>query len=529
MPITIPSSPRGVLFALLACIVMLALGIRLYGIGFGAPFVYHPDEPSIAGNAIRMVATGDLHPHYFKKPSLLIYINAVVVHLVHSVTNTPLPEDFSEGVKTVTRNPVFFPYYYWGRVTTALLGVLSIPLVYVIGRRLHTPAAGLWAAFFLCIAPLHVSHSKFAQVDVPVTFMCLLSVLFTVRALQENKLKDWTLAGLFAGLAASTKYPQGLIVLPCLLALLFHPSRDKRWSRTFWLGSAGIGAISLIGFLMGTPYAALDFFEFIEKGLAYEWKHYSTGHDGAEGKATWWWYLRSLFHKSLGPPVVAAALLGLGYALVRSTRQTLIVLSFPLIYFIFVSSFPVRFSRQMTPILPFAAIWAGVACDAFSRWLTERPSWMQEGTRITFRRFVAVPLLAVLIGFFPLYQAAKSSYRRTLPDTRTAAFEWVRDNIRGGTIAREWYAPDVEYLPDLRTIQVKSLIRRDFEDYRSEGVTYLIASSSMYRRYFRDPSKYGKQIEKYEEIFELPLVIEFQSSKTVRGPHIRIYRLPEPH
>ena len=527
MPITVPSSPRAIQLALLACIVMLALGIRLYGIGFGAPFVYHPDEPKIVGNAIRMVATGDLHPHYFKKPSLLIYINAVVVHLVHFVTDTSLPEDFSKGVKAATRDPVFFPYYYWGRVTTALLGVLSIPLVYAIGRRLHTPAVGLWAAVFLCIAPLHVSHSHYAQVDVPVTFMCLLSVLFTLRAFQENKLKDWTLAGLFAGLAASTKYPQGLIVLPCILALLFHPSREKRWSWTFWLGSAGIGAISLVGFVIGTPYAALDFFEFFEKGLAYEWKHYSTGHDGAEGKANWWWYLRRLFHDGLGPPIATVALIGLGYSLVRFSRQTLVFLCFPLVYFIVVSSFPVRFSRQMMPILPFVAIWAGAACDAFSRWLTERPSWMQEGTRVALRRFVAVPLLAVLIGIFPLFQAAKSSYQKTLPDTRTVAFEWVRDNIRGETIAREWYAPDVEYLPDLRTIRIRSLIRRHLDDYRSKGVDYLIASSEMYRRYFRAPKKYGKQIEKYEEIFALPLIIEFQGSKTVRGPHIRIYRLTE--
>ena len=505
---------------------MLALGIRLYGIGFGAPFVYHADEPSIVGNAIRMVATGDLHPHYFKKPSLLIYVNAVVVHLVHSLTDTPLPEDFSEGVRTVARSPVFFPYYYWGRVTTALLGVLSILLVYVIGRRLHTPTAGLWAAFFLCISPLHARHSHFAQVDVPVTFMCLLSLLFTIRAFRESKLKDWTLAGLFAGLAASTKYPQGLIVLPCVLALLFHPSRDKRWSRSFWLGSAGIGAISLVGFVMGTPYAALDFFEFFEKGLAHEWNHYSTGHDGAEGKANWWWYLQRLFHIGLGPPVAAVALIGLGYSLIRPSHQTLIVLSFPLAYFLFVSSFPVRFSRQMMPVLPFAAIWAGAACDAFIRWLTVRSSQRQKGMRTTFRRFMAAPI-AVLIGIFPLHQTIEFGHRRTLPDTRTAAFHWVRDNIRGESIVHEWGTPDVEYLPNLRTTKVKNLIRRNLDDYRSEGVAYLIASSGMYRRYFRDPEKYGEQIEKYETIFRLPLVAEFMDSETVRGPHIQVFRLAE--
>lgn len=529
MPITSPYSPRAVLFALLGCVVLLALGIRLYGIGFAAPFVYHPDEPSIVGTAIRMVATGDLHPHYFRKPSLLIYINAVVVYLVHSITDTPLPDDFSEGVRTATRNPVFFPYYYWGRVTTALLGVLSILLVYAIGRRLHTPIAGFWAAFVLCVTPLHVSHSHFAQVDVPVTFMCLLSVLFTVRAFQEDELKDWTLAGLFAGLAASTKYPQGLVVLPCLLALLFHPSREKRWSWTFWLGSVGIGVISFIGFVIGTPYAALDFFDFFEKGLAYEWKHYSSGHIGAEGKANWQWYLWSLFDKNLGPTIAVAALIGFGFSVARPNHQTLIVVSFPLVYFLFVSSFPVRFSRQMMPVLPFVAIWAGAACDAFIRWLTERTSQMQEGTRRPFRRLTAASLLAVLIGGLPLYQSVKSNHRRTLPDTRTEAFHWVRHNIRGETIAHEEYTPYVEYLPNLRTIRVARLIERELGDFRSQGVAYLIASSQMYSRFFRDPENYGEVIKKYEEIFALPLVVEFRKSKKKRGPHIRIHRVTEPH
>ena len=61
-----------------------------------------------------------------------------------------------------------------------------------------------------------------------------------------------------------------------------------------------------------------------------------------------------------------------------------------------------------------------------------------------------------------------------------------------------------------------------------KGSAYLIASSLMYGRYFREPQKYGEQIEKYEAIFRLPLVTEFKKSKTSRGPHIRIYRLVEP-
>lgn len=227
--------------ALLALVCVLAFGLRTYGLGWGQPFVYHPDERSMVGRAMNMVSTGDLHPHYFLKPSLFIYTQALVVSLLARVSQAPVREVRPPGTAPWEPPRSAFPYYWWGRLVAALLGSGSIWIVYHIGKRLYSDSVGLWAAFFLCLSRLHVRDSHYAQVDVPVTFVCLLTFLFTVRAFQEGKPRDWVLASLFAGLSASTKYPAGLIVLPCVVALLLC---QRRLSRTFSdLGEAGSRSI----------------------------------------------------------------------------------------------------------------------------------------------------------------------------------------------------------------------------------------------------------------------------------------------
>jgi hypothetical protein len=62
-------------------LIALGLGLRVWGISFGLPYLYHPDEPVGAGVAINMVRTGDLNPHSFGYGSLFFYLNALAYGL----------------------------------------------------------------------------------------------------------------------------------------------------------------------------------------------------------------------------------------------------------------------------------------------------------------------------------------------------------------------------------------------------------------------------------------------------------------
>jgi len=69
----IPRSRLG-LWALLA----LAAAVRFYGLRFGMPHVEaRPDEVVIAGIGKELLR-GDLNPHFFRYPTLFMYVLAVI-------------------------------------------------------------------------------------------------------------------------------------------------------------------------------------------------------------------------------------------------------------------------------------------------------------------------------------------------------------------------------------------------------------------------------------------------------------------
>jgi hypothetical protein len=60
------------LAALLACCAV-AVALHAVGIGWGLPFLYHPDEPTNFSIAQRMLKQLDPNAHFFHYPSLFFY------------------------------------------------------------------------------------------------------------------------------------------------------------------------------------------------------------------------------------------------------------------------------------------------------------------------------------------------------------------------------------------------------------------------------------------------------------------------
>src|SRR5215813_7383833 len=73
---------------LLAAILVIALALRVWALDFGLPYLYHPDEPNKIEIAQNILKTGDLNPHYFRKPTLLIYANALLYIPYYAITKS---------------------------------------------------------------------------------------------------------------------------------------------------------------------------------------------------------------------------------------------------------------------------------------------------------------------------------------------------------------------------------------------------------------------------------------------------------
>ena len=155
-----------------------ALALRLYGLRYGLPAVYNPDEVAIMSRSLAF-GKWDFNPHNFLYPSFYFYalfawegLTAAAAVLTRSVAS------FGAFQREFFVDPT--RVFVAGRVLTALLGAATVVATGVLGARLTTLggwAAGVFAALILAVAPLHVLNSHYVKHDVPVTLLIVLAYL----------------------------------------------------------------------------------------------------------------------------------------------------------------------------------------------------------------------------------------------------------------------------------------------------------------------------------------------------------------
>ena len=166
-----------------------------------------------------------------------------------------------------------------------------------------------------------------------------------------------------------------------------------------------------------------------------EGAHYRGGHFGSEGSspafnATWLW--RSF---GLALPLAACALLTRS-ADVR--RAALVLLSFIISYYVFLSAFPVRFARNLLPVSGTIAAAAAIGLIVCAERLVELgppAAWVG-----------CLAVLAVATLAVPVTGAA-AAIRSTDEDPWTDVNTWLDDHVpAGSTIATEAFTPYVDNL-----------------------------------------------------------------------------------
>lgn len=119
------------------------------------------------------------------------------------------------------------------RLPFILLGALSSWLIYALGARLFSPAAGLWSAVIFNLAPVFgLAHGGLIFPDGPLIAATLAMALVVARIVfvprDGEQLGLWALAGLLGGLALLSKYHGALLILG--VGLFLVTTRDgRRW------------------------------------------------------------------------------------------------------------------------------------------------------------------------------------------------------------------------------------------------------------------------------------------------------------
>jgi len=539
---TVSSSPGISYRTWLVIIILVAIAIRLWGLDWGLPQVYHPDEPLPVTTAIYSVATNDWNPHAFHWPSLQTYILDFEYKLWYwygiftdswSMGNEDVPP--ADGfIAYSMRAPAGF--YYIGRLTTLLFGAGIIWLVYILAARFMKREHALFAAALAAFHPILARHSRFVTPDIPAEFFFLACLYFTDRLFTalnhhssdvDNKpandpVKWGILASIMVGLGTGTKYPVAILVVPIAAVVLFTPSTLRTLSR-IKLAFRFVVA-SIITFFLTTPFAIIDWRTFLHDILTIGW-HVRTGHIGMEAEGGIWLASLSTLINDCSWTWTIAAIVGACLFFSRFKR------TWPmLIAFIFVlgglAPLDVYSDRYLVPVIPFLILgiaWLlDVVTDSARTWIKMTvplaltltaciDAFFTLGSHYIIALLIKyLGLLAALLGSLTLASRVirkinvagtlltiifigstagygtsvlvTDAYRLNLPDTREFALLWIKENIPPqSVIVKEQGGPDVFFisLDDPEPADFEPLLPDPW--YYGREVSPLFARGGLYR------------------------------------------------
>jgi len=132
----------------------------------------------------------------------------------------------------------YFQYYFteiFGatlgnlRAVSVIIGTVTIPAIYLLGRWAFNRRIGLLAAFLLAFYLPHVHFSRFARYDILDPFLGLMTISLLWRGLQTDSRRMLALGGVFLGMT-SYFYEAGRLLYPALIIvwLLIYPFISNR-------------------------------------------------------------------------------------------------------------------------------------------------------------------------------------------------------------------------------------------------------------------------------------------------------------
>ncbi len=558
--------------AALAAILVAALGLRLYGLGWDTGFDWtpHPDERAILSKTVQLsFPLDDLgalldaerstwNPRWFPYGSMPLYALAVVRSIASTLTGAEL-HDLRLMARTIS----------------ALADVGTVVMVFVLGARVYSRPVGLLASALTALAVLHVQLSHFFAVDTLAALFSVAAVFFLYRVARHGLPRDSLLAGVFIGLGLATKVSLFPIVAAFGVAHLLHlvgalegaypgsRSFSLRWSAT--LRGVAVGAVAAVAvFVLTQPYALLDWHRFLsdvteQSEMVRRIRDYPYTRQYVDS-TPYLYHARQLTAWGLGWPLGVVAIAGLAYTAVRgmrlahglaylaagwaapaamlllwdgilaiaaasaialaallatlavrsaSSRVDVLLLSWVVPYLLITGAFEVKFLRYLLPVTPFLLLFG-------SRMLWDL--WRRAGEwRGRAPRLLAAGAIAAVVATTALYALAYILGVYGQPLTSVRASQWVRDNApKGSVLLKEHWE---EGLPGLGGYTIRELEmynpdgpgkQRHVAERLAEADYLVVYSNRLYGTISRLPDRYPLGREFYRLLFDGQLGYEIR-------------------
>lgn len=520
-------------------IILIIIGaiLRANGLGFGLPLRLHTDEVAIVEKAAAVAASGDLDPRIYNRPShVSIYLNAFF-YKSFSAVRCLLFHD-CEGIRTqFSKNPT--PYVYLSRIITACLGSLMILSMFLLGKEVGGRKVGLLSSAFTAFFPSFIRHSHYVTPDIPLTFFISMVALFTCKYMKSRKLVFLILGCLFSGLATAEKYPGILSMTMIFLGVVFSHRRKKE-------DILKLLPLSVVAFLsslfIAAPFIFLNY-KGVLKALAEEKASYHLGASGLGWGGNLLYYIGTLLDNT-GILLGLFFLLGLVLFIIKFKTYTrvkhyLTVSLFGFVYWALISKLAIHWERWAVPMYIVPIIIASVGVEWISTFLKKKKIGLS---------FVLTIFLAIMLSSL-FFRGIMQSLSFNWKDTRVVSKHWISLNLPAyAKIVADAYSP-------LKPGCCGSVAVKSLEQYKKEGIEYVLVSSFIYQRILAEKERYQDEVIFYTRVFEseylvkefLPANMELGNNDIItvyrgikeliryiqhrevylRGPVIKIYRISE--
>lgn len=391
--------------------VIAGILLSLNGIWWSWAETWHPDQ--MAFHQLLHEDRAPLEPPNFLKPPFHTYVNfmlaVVPVELVERAAGilTGRKCDFNHAAVWVSKflQMAFFAgiiYLVW-RCCAESYGALSANIV----------------ALVLATSAGFIVQTHFLTADIPVTFWMLASFRAAQPIPADDRLKNYVVAGLLAGIAAATKY-NGIVV--ALAILVFHIAGHQRDGIVTLLLNTRLTIAFLMvvmGFVLANPYALMNSSTFLSDFL---YNYYTTPlYEGVTGKTSYSQVLPRL-SDIVGWPMAIVIFVGLAVLLVQIVRSrewrahatAIAAFSVTALYIAKFGAAPRLPVRFLLPVVPFLLMGT-----AFLWQMGCRRKW----------------LLLTIVALITTYNVAASAWtgRRFAFEARMQALEWASQSMPVGS------------------------------------------------------------------------------------------------
>jgi 4-amino-4-deoxy-L-arabinose transferase-like glycosyltransferase len=470
-------------------LLIILLITRFWGLGWGGGFRFHPDENNMAW-AVERLSWHNFDPDFFAYGQFPIYLSFISRQVVNFIFN----QSFIDQIR-------FSTAVNYLRFWSAFFSVLTVIIGYLLGKIIFKKQKyAKITALLLIFTPGLIQMAHFGTTESLLTFVGLASAYLAIKYYQTKKIKFVILSGLVGAIGMASKLNAILFLLGPFLAIILRPKRFRRLF--FW------GLFVILLTIIFSPYYLIRFENF--------WGTFIYESNVARGISSVFYtrqfintkpfifQFKKIFPWVLGLPMFSFLLISLTLVILNLFQNlfkkkfkllpaaTYLLLATSVPWFIFNSFLFAKWTRFITPVLPFLIIFAVYSLKKLQLLITDY-----------------LLLITLLLLIFPGIFFTKIYFQK---DIRVRACQWMNKNLpEGSTIIYE--GGNIVDLPKLDHQKFKT-VNIDFYHFDenlkqqkklsaaiNEAGYFFSPSRRIFTNHTRLPEKFPKTAEFYHQLY----------------------------